>query len=421
MKKERPINLPKLPGVYIFKDKNNQILYIGKAKELKKRVGSYFTAQGKDWKIDSLLDEHEKIEHIVTKNETEALLLEAQLIRDNKPKYNVLLKSGQPFIYLMASSKGIGELKIVRNKKEKGKYFGPFLQKNDAKHVYYYLIRTFKLGLCNKKIEGGCLDYHLEKCAGICRSNFDEIGYKERLELAVKSLEGNYDKLYKSLHKKLDSYKKNLEFEKAKHIYGVIQNYQSLITTLKTRFSEKKYNPEIVQAMSGQRPREYASKETTQFLQNMLGLDYLPETIDCFDISHFQSTYIVGSCIRFVNGIPDKRNFRRFKVKTLTEQNDYAALQEIISRRYRDEENLPDLTVIDGGKGQLNAVKNLIKAPCIALAKREETIFSQNIAGGIKLDLHSPVGKLLIALRDYTHHFAVRYHQVLRNKGVRQS
>lgn len=417
---EVSLTLPALPGVYIFKNEQNEIIYVGKAKELKKRVGSYFALKNKDWKVTALLDEHKTIEHIVTQNETEALLLEAQLIRDNKPKFNVLLKSGQPFVYLLISSKNIPQLKLVRNQKEKGKYFGPFLQKSDARHVYYYLIRTFKLALCNKKISHGCLDYHLEKCAGMCRDDFDQAAYLIRLELASKALEGKYEQLYKSLHEQLDIYKNTLEFEKAQHLYSVIKNFHPLINTLKTKFTEKKYDPEIIQAMSKEKPKQYASAETTLQLKELFALQKTPRTIDCFDISHFQSRYIVGSCVRFIDGIPDKNNFRRFKIRSLSQQNDYAALQEIVSRRYRNDQNLPDLVVIDGGKGQLNAVKHIItQTDCIALAKREETIFSDKISEGVKLDLHTNVGKLLIALRDYTHHFAVRYHQILRNKGVR--
>lgn len=155
-------------------------------------------------------------------------------------------------------------------------------------------------------------------------------------------------------------------------------------------------------------------------LQKLLKLDQLPYTIDCFDISHFQSNELVGSCVRFTHGLPDKNNFRRFKIKTLTTQNDYAALQEIVARRYKDPRDIPDLVVIDGGKGQLSAVQQIIPtASCIALAKREERIFGTMIPhDGIVLDPHSEHGKLLIALRDYAHHFAINYHRLRRIKKL---
>ena len=147
-----------------------------------------------------------------------------------------------------------------------------------------------------------------------------------------------------------------------------------------------------------------------------------PRSIDCFDVSHFQSTALVGSCVRFYDGIPQKNAFRRFKIKTLTEQNDYEALKEIVSRRYKNQDELPDLVVIDGGKGQRNAVLPLLKnSTCVSLAKREERLFSDSYPEGYVLDVHTPVGKLLISLRDYAHHFAITYHRLLRSKGTNEN
>lgn len=154
-------------------------------------------------------------------------------------------------------------------------------------------------------------------------------------------------------------------------------------------------------------------------LKVLLALKTVPKTIDCFDISHFQSSYLVGSCIRFTHGVPDKSKFRRFRIKTLSEQNDYAALQEIVQRRYRDAKELPDIVMIDGGKGQLNAVKDLYPTTAfISLAKKEEILFTSNYPQGIHLDPLSNAGQILMYLRDYAHHFAVSYHKVLRSKNL---
>src|SRR5262249_51630694 len=149
----------------------------------------------------------------------------------------------------------------------------------------------------------------------------------------------------------------------------------------------------------------------------------VPQTIDCFDISHFQSRYIVGACIRFTDGVPDKNKFRRFKIRSLSEQNDYAALQEIVMRRYKMGD-VPDLIIIDGGKGQLSAVNPLILSgvegcsgtQIISLAKREETVYAPHLPEGIKLDQQTGAGQLIIAIRDYAHHFAIMYHKLLRSK-----
>ncbi len=410
--------IPSLPGIYLFK-KDTEILYVGKAKILKKRVLSYFKKQGTDWKIDSLVKEHTHIEHIVTINETEALLLEAQLIRDHKPKFNVLLKSGQPFVYLLFIKSAIPQITIVRNKKIKGIYFGPFLHKKKARSAYDYIIKTFRLTLCKTKIENGCLNYHLDRCAGNCLSHFDVEGYQLRFELALDLLQGHYNQSLKKLAKQIKEYTEQREFEKARNLHYYIQNLETIFTTIKTRFSEKKYEQEIFLATSPIDKKLIEDASLSRKLQDFLGLKTAPVTIDCFDISHFQSNYMVGSSIRFKNGIPDKNNFRRFKIKTLTQQNDYAALQEIVARRYKNPEDIPDLMLIDGGKGQLNAIVSLFaQHQIISLAKKEELIFAPHLIEPLKLNVATDVGKALIALRDYAHHFAIKYHQLLRNKNA---
>lgn len=410
------VTIPPLPGIYLFK-KDAEILYVGKAKCLKKRVSSYFKKGITDWKVDSLLKEYTHIEHIVAYNETEALLLEAQLIRDHKPKFNVLLKSGQPFVYLAFTHEELPKLCIVRNKKIKGTYFGPFLQKGQARGVYSYLMKTFRLTLCSAKIDNGCLRYHLGLCAGSCLPHFDSQEYRLRIQLAIDLLQGHYTQSLKNLTQKIKEYTQSLEFEKAKNLHYYLQNLEIIFTTLKTRFSEKKYEREIFLTTSPIDKKLIEDSSMAQKLQEAFSLKKAPATIDCFDISHFQSSFIVGSCIRFKRGIPDKNNFRRFKIKTLTQQNDYAALQEIVTRRYKNPEDLPDLMLIDGGKGQLNAIVKLFpQCQILSLAKREELIFAPHLSEPIPLSLHSDMGRLLIGLRDYAHHFAIEYHKLLRSK-----
>jgi excinuclease ABC subunit C len=410
-------HLPHLPGVYIFKNLENQILYVGKAKDIKRRVGSYFRKQVSDWKIDALIKEHALIEHIVTQNELEALLLEAQLIKKYQPKYNVLLKSGNPFVYLLFTDTEPKLLKIVRIKKEKGSYFGPFIHKNDARRCFEYLTRTFKLQLCTSKIKGGCLNYHLNKCAGNCAADFQQKDYDARLDLAKLFLEGDYQKTIASLEILLQEYNSRYEFEKARNIADYITHINVIFATLKSRFTERKYTPEITQALLPKFNQADYAKGFYE-LKDLLHLPELPHSIDCFDISHFQSVALVGSCIRFTDGKPDKNKFRRFAIKTLTEQNDYAALHEVVSRRYKADD-FPDVILIDGGKGQLNAVKNIFPDRIfISLAKREERLYTPGHPEGIVLDLHTELGKLLVAMRDYAHHFAVSYHTLKRSKKI---
>lgn len=415
--KEIVSQLPSLPGVYLFKDAQSQVIYIGKAKDLKKRVSSYFQKKETDWKIQALIEEATSIEHILTKNEQEALLLEAELVQEYQPKFNVLLKSGHPFLYLLVTKDPLPQIKIVRNRKAKGTYFGPFIHKQQARRVHDFIIETFRLYTCNKKIENGCLDYHIGRCAGTCKKDFDSTDYLFRVGLALDALSKNHKEFLGKIDEKIKTYNQAMEFEKAKHIYAYKENVASIFTSLANRFNPEHYLTEVLLKTSTFEPVDNYN-QAAQELQKMLHLNGLPITIDCFDISHFQSSYIVGSCIRFTHGKPDKNNFRRFKIKSLVEQNDYAALQEIVSRRYRDEENLPDIVFIDGGKGQRSAALAVLSGtPCISLAKREELLFTDFHKEGIALDVQTPVGKLLLALRDYAHHFAITYHRKLRHKN----
>ena len=204
--------LPKLPGIYVFKDKESRIIYIGKAKNLYNRVISYFRRQD-DWKVQELIKEYASIDHILTQNEIEALLLEAQLIRTYKPKYNVLLKNSNPFVYLLITQEQLPQLKIVRTKKERGTYFGPFLYKQKANSVYEYLMRTLRLRLCNTKIDQGCLDFHMGRCAGNCLGTFSKQDYMTRIELAQRLLEGNFEAAKNLLLNQIKEHNKRMEFE----------------------------------------------------------------------------------------------------------------------------------------------------------------------------------------------------------------
>lgn len=421
MKHTTVSDLPHLPGVYIFKDAQNTILYIGKAKSLKKRVSSYFIKQAFDWKIDALIKEHASIEHIVTHDEQAALILEAQLVKEYQPKYNTLLKEGSPFLYILFTEAGaaqLPEMRLVRHKNEKGTYFGPFTQKQATRKAFDYLARTFRLRLCKAALETGCLNYHLGYCAGNCRPDFSQEEYSARLQLARLMVGHEYESFKEIAQEKIAQYTKELAFEKALHMYEYLKNFETIAATVSSGFSERAYRPEVVRAMLPSTHLE-GYDEKARAVQELLKLATPARTIDCFDISHFQGRLMVGSCVRFTDGKPDKNKFRRFKIKTVEGQDDYASLAEIVQRRYRNGD-LPDLIVIDGGKGQRNAVKNLVpQVPCMSLAKREERIFSDRAPEGIVLDLQSPAGQLLVALRDYAHHFAIEYHRKLRKKEVR--
>jgi excinuclease ABC subunit C len=505
--------LPAKPGVYLFAD-DDHILYIGKAKNLKNRIKSYLQQQKTNWKAASLLTESTKLNHHVTCNELEAMLLEAKLIQTHQPKFNVLLKTGQPFLYIMVSKGKLPELQLVRNKKKKGIYFGPFIEKGPVRKVHSFLIKTFKLKICNKKIENGCLYYHLRQCAGSCRNDFDYNGYLKRLDLAIKSLQKGHKKFLRYLQEQIEIHNKNLDFEQSKELAEYKTAFEQIFSSLNTLFSESGKTRLLVQKdiwiLSENKQTLYLFKEqngaltkkhtfyallnkwhadqtdwycdyfvsyyrtypapsiilinfeledkklieqflhkwsnipfeskiiqpteghffnlirlgqihasklqirqmtTPRALKQLLKLPQAPHTIDCFDISHKQGMFMVGSAVRFTDGQPDKNSFRRFHIKTVDKQDDYAALQEIVKRRYKNKKDLPDLILIDGGKGQLNAINNLFNVEYASLAKKEETIFSKRLPEGKKLNIETFSGQLLVALRDYTHHFAISFHR----------
>lgn len=511
--------IPPLPGVYFFKDAQGHILYIGKAKNLKNRTASYVQNQFHDAKVHAIFEHATTIDYHITNSELEAMLMEAQLIQSNQPQFNVIFKSGQPFVYLLFTSGAIPELQLVRNRNKKGTYIGPFLEKNAARTVYNFLIKTFSLKLCKKKIENGCLDYHLGICAGICRKDFDLNAYKNRLTLAHKAITQGHKEFLETLMADIHQASKDEQFEQARelheyyqacqkaflyldikprgagarighdiwlidysnqavhlfieqqnvvskkqsfyylftdpatytdHIYDYITSYYRTVrpalrilithpfktptTQLLENFLQQWHKLEnpvtIITPTSGHEAaliryatvslEHYQRRQATlgQSLKKLLALPIIPTTIDCFDISHKQGHAMVGACVRFTNGHPDKPFFRHFHIKTVHENNDYASLAEVIKRRYKQAHDIPDLILIDGGKGQLSSVMPHIppQVAVASLAKREETLFSRHFPEGKKLDIQSFAGQTLIALRDYTHHFAISFHRATERK-----
>jgi excinuclease ABC subunit C len=232
-------NMPALPGIYIFKNDQNMPIYIGKAKVLKKRISSYFVAKKSDWKTKLLLSHATGLEHIVTKTETEALLFEAELIKQHQPMFNILLKDGQPFVYLVITKEQLPQLKLVRNKKTKGTYFGPFIYKGQARSVYRFLLEHLQLYVCNKKIENGCLQYHLGKCSGTCKTNFDLKSYLFRLSLAKHILKGDNTNFKKQLTTQIKTHSKNLEFEAAQKLAKIQESLGKIVEIIKLKFDKE--------------------------------------------------------------------------------------------------------------------------------------------------------------------------------------
>ncbi len=426
----KPKKLTKRSGVYLFKNKDEQIIYIGKAKNIADRIASYF-ANPDDFKNGLILSEATALETIPTSSEEEALYLEVDLIKKYQPKFNQLLKDGNPFIYLYftdpssseptlelrrasaratssSSSSQLPTLSIVRTKtkKKKGTYVGPFLTKKAARKVFDYVMSTFQLKLCKKKIENGCLQFHIGVCAGFCSPNFDLEFYKFRFNFAKHLLIKDPKSALKDIDTEIKQASKNLQFEKARNLLEYKTNLQLFVATIEklSEMPSKQHKPDDAKNLS-----------ILLAMQKRLHLDHVPYVIDCFDISHMQGHAIVGSCIRYVNGQPEPKSFRKFKIKSLIDQNDYVALAEIVKRRYKSQNSYPNLIIVDGGKGQISAIRRLVgTAELVGLAKKEETIISSNFSRFIQLDHMRPEDALILQIRDKTHQFAVSYHRKKR-------
>ena len=417
-------SLPKLPGVYLFKNEEGQVLYIGKAKNLATRVASYFSLVGVfHEKLASLMQEASSVEHIVTHSEQDALLLEEHLIKLYQPLYNVLLTSGEPFLYLVVTEGPVPELKVARSQEVPGVYFGPFTHRRVVRRAYDYLMKRFRLYRCSVAMPNGCLRYHLGICAGVCTGSFDVEAYRMRLMLAQQVLKGDTQAFRETLQEAVTACNAKLNFEEARQLHTYAEDLDAIFHAIEVTYGPGRYRHEVAHAVAkssvGSEQPHALYDEAEHELRTLLGIESEINSIDCFDISHTQGRFIVGSCIRFTRGVPDRKKFRRFRITSLDDQNDYAALQEIVERRYKKGVDIPDLLLIDGGKGQLSSVKSVIpRAHVVALAKREERLFGTLKPEGVILDVATPLGKLLIALRDYAHRFALQYHTLLMKKGI---
>lgn len=539
-------NLPKLPGVYLFKNKNDKVIYIGKAKSLFNRVKSYFSHQTTSSKTQALVSKIYDIDVIVTDNEVEALILEANLIKQFKPRYNINLKDDKSYPYIVITNEDFPQVYPTRKVVQDGsKYFGPYTEVKVMKHALKVLrdvfkIRSCKYNLTEETILKGkykvCLDYHIKKCDGPCEGLISKEDYKRMIDEVEQVLKGNIDGLISQLTEEMNYYSSQLEFEKAAEIRNKIESLRVYANTQKIVSQEttdrdiitfavdipdgvaaifnirkgklvgrKKftfnYNIELpesyivadlirniysnpieipdeiivsdlpdeleiienwlknksekevrvklpenddlksllnlckqnaifdlneikLQRMKKEGQVSYVLKS----LQRDLYLNKPPIRIECFDISTLQGSDTVASLVVFENGKPKKSDYRKFIIKTVTGQDDFASMSEVIERHYKRvlEENkpLPDLIMVDGGKGQLNSAMKTLKKlgltnfNIIGLAKRLEEIFLPDRKESIIIPKTSSSLKLLQHIRDEAHRFAITFHREKRTKRI---
>jgi len=539
--------LPDRPGVYLMKDEKGKIIYVGKAISLKKRVRSYFqSSRHHDPKTKALVSHIVDLEYIVTDSELEALILECNLIKEYRPKYNINLKDSKGYPYLQVTWKEkFPRLLVARQiAKDGNRYFGPYTDVS-AMHETAKLLKTlFPLRTCKKqfqgeKVERPCLNYHLKQCLAPCAAKIGEEEYREMVKEICLFLEGRQEKVAKDLVKKMEQAAENLEFEKAAIYRNQLQAVQKVVERQKIISEgmededilglalgeqeacvqvffvrsgkligrehfflegiEGKGGEEILEAFLQQYylkatfipsrvylPLELANEDlleswlakrrgkkaelkvpkrgekkqllemveknarlilqeeslrvererertigAVEELQHYLGLEKPPYRIEAFDISNIQGTQAVGSMVVSYKGKEKKEDYRYFKIKTVEGPNDFAMMAETVRRHYQrvltENKTLPDLILIDGGKGQLGAARevlrelNLSHLPTIGLAKEFEHIFMEDRSEPIILPRDSKALHLLQRVRDEAHRFAITQHRRMRNTQLTAS
>jgi len=529
--KAKAQSLPKKSGIYFFKDKNNTIIYIGKARSLRDRVKSYFLPTS-DPKVENIISETTDFDFILTDSEREAVFLENNFIRQSQPKFNINLKDDKsfPFLKLTLQLKYPGIELTRRVKKDGAKYFGPFSPAHQARKTIHLLAKYFGIRTCKEAIPGKrkrpCLEFDIGLCSAPCVGFISENKYKENVNNALLFLEGGVQKLSNILENKMKFASEKQEFEQAAHwrdflfaldqlkekpklislqemnedIFGyakknaqvslyvfmmrkgkVIESDhllesaeqntadEKLLADLVIKFykirldfpeiillpfspqGQKKLLDELMRLKQGnmtiQLPQRGKKKRLIELvnknaasllrkkttvlnplmeLQNQLKLETLPRRIEGYDISNTGGKESVGSLVVFEHGEPLKDDYRKFKIRSVQGPDDVSSLKEVLRRRYvkvrAGEEPLPDLILVDGGKGQLGAAVQVLKEldfediPVVSLAKKKEVIFSPHHKNGLKLAKTSPGLQLLQRIRDEAHRFAITYHRKRREK-----
>lgn len=432
--------LPHDPGVYRYLDASGKIIYVGKAKDLKRRVSQYFRPPEQlDRKTRALVEHIADLTYTVVETEEDALLLENNLIKQLQPHYNILLKDDKTYPWICIRNEPFPRVMLTRRYVQDGSlYFGPYASVHHARRLLDLMGSLWKLRICAhaltpEQIEGGklrcCLNYHLEKCAGPCEGLFSAEEYQAQIEEIRKLLSGRTRELMYACRAKMQEAAADLRFEEA-------QEWKERLALLEAHHEREKSvghgildmeTYKLLKEKTLPRRIEKAEKVVAQ-LQKDLGMSVPPRHIECFDNSNIQGTNPVASCVVFRDGLPCKRDYRHFNIKTVVGANDYASMKEVVNRRYSrlmaEGEELPQLVVIDGGKGQLGfALEALMelgisdKIFIVGLAKRMEEVIVPGDPLPLFLDRNSSSLRVLMQIRDEAHRFGITHHRNLRSKA----
>ncbi|MGD0596926.1 MAG: excinuclease ABC subunit UvrC [Sedimentisphaerales bacterium] len=455
---------PSGPGLYFMKGPKEEVLYIGKAKNLRSRVGSYFRSgpgpgkpglrvqpgsdimESRGPKIVEMLNKVETVDYIETETEVDAMLKEARIIKDIRPPYNTDLVDDKTFPYLeITTDDDFPGVYITRKPRTKGnRLFGPFASAKDLRAVFVELQKIFKFRSCKLEIEAKnekrrffrpCILHSINQCVAPCGARIEKAEYKTIIRDLIKFLQSKRATVLRQLKNEMEEASAGMDYEKA----GMLRDRIRLIGKLDERGEpDENVQPEVFAA----EPTEALVK-----LQKILDSPNPVRIIEGIDIANIGGKEAVGSLVKFIDGRPFKAGYRRFKIKTVEGSDDYAMIAEVVRRRYKyamaGEELWPDLILIDGGLGQLHAAENALKQLLTAehptslryagqaaenaekldiklagIAKREEELYLQGSRRPLKLSRHSPALKLLQYVRDEAHRFAQHYHHLLRRKTM---
>ncbi len=422
-------HLPDKPGVYLMKDRLGRIIYVGKARSLKKRVSSYFQ-QGRarmitQPKIRALIPLIADFETHEVKSEPEALLLEGKLIKQWRPRYNTDFTDDKRFLLVRLDPREeLPRFRLTRIKKDdQSRYFGPFAHSGLLRKTLAQMRRQFGIllgdGTPTKQPDGSWRLYDdvRQEIFGAL-TNVTTEAYRARVEDAAAFLEGKSHEWLGTLRAEMSDAAAKQAFEKAAELRDIVF---ALEETLRKTRRFQRIDP----------TRPGGDEEALRALAEALSLSGPPSTIECFDISHISGTFVVASMVHFANGRPDKNNYRRFQIRSFIGNDDFRAMEEVVGRRYRrlaeEQKTFPDLVVIDGGRGQIGAALkafvglDAMPPPIIGLAKKRETIVFPDERVPLNLPLNHPALNLLQRVRDEAHRFANTYNAVLRSKKIRES
>jgi excinuclease ABC subunit C len=437
---EKLNNLPTVPGVYKYFDENGTVIYVGKAKNLRNRVKSYFRIKfDEDTKTKALVENIVDLEYIEVSTELEALILEEKLVKKFQPKYNILLKDDKSFLYIVLRSEKvkIGDLEVdypvvfsarKTDLKKGDLYYGPYPRSEVAKYVLRSLRKIIPFRDCSKskfrnyqKIGQPCLYGHIGLCQAPCLGKVSKTDYLRDLSKIKKFLDGNFKKIIDDILKDMKLASKNEEFEKAAKLRDIVKKFEYL-TINTSKIDSIAENPLLIEDM--------ISASLDNLLKYFPILKEYPERIECYDISNTSGKEATASMTVAINGRLTNREYRRFKIKFKDSPDDFEMMREVLRRRFKrslidDSWKLPNLIVLDGGKGQLSAGTSVltemgIDVAMISIAKKEEILIYSR--GGeffeVKLPKTDESLKLIQRLRDEAHRFAKKYHHELRIKKL---